>query len=405
MTSFVRKRTLTFDVLVLFILQKSNSSALVCLDLFFGGFLAPTKAAFTTARSFLCYKVFKRLNLLVCGIFYREAPIRKWKGLRVLSVDGSTLRLPDHASLAGRFSRHFFGAKANVGRWMCRISYLYDVFNGTVIDARMESFSTSEAHLCRLHLPFMGKGDIVVFDRYYASHELMASLTVKGVHFLFRMREGSWNCVRDFLRSGEMERTVVLGLPAKCRYLLAAYPHLREGVTVRLVRRKDRKGRLRVFATSLLDTERYTRRSLTALYKERWCIEEAYKLIKARLEVADFSGRTLWAVQQDFHAKTMLLSLSAVLSFRTGLPKKKRPPRKKKGTAPRVPMINRTYCLHRTKILLAQLYRGELPIAERLMEFLSTIAGKVEYSKKGQHFKRKEKKGMLSKYNMSYKVI
>jgi len=119
----------------------------------------PTKSSFTQSRACLCFKAFKRLNMLICKLFYQSSNSKKWKGFRVLSVDGSTLRLPNHPSLAKKFSRHSFGAKKSVERWMSRISFLYDVLNNVVIDAGMESFDTSEATLCDRHLGFLSKGD------------------------------------------------------------------------------------------------------------------------------------------------------------------------------------------------------------------------------------------------------
>jgi hypothetical protein len=152
---------------------------------------APTKSSFTQARALLCFKVFKRLNLLICNLFYQHIKGKKWKGFRVLSIDGSTLKLPEHPSLGNKFSRHAFGAKRTVNRWMSRISFLYDVLNNIVIDAQMESFDTSEATLCDQHLGFLRKGDLVIFDRYYASHFLFSILLHKQVQFLFRMRAHS----------------------------------------------------------------------------------------------------------------------------------------------------------------------------------------------------------------------
>jgi len=404
--SFVRKRILRFDVLVLFILQKTNQSYQVCLDEFLTGLSKiPTKGSLSTARSQLCYKVFKRLNLLINNIFYTKSSYHKWKGMRILAVDGSTLKLPNHNSLNNKFSKHYFGAKANVGHWMSRISYLYDVLNGTVIDAQMESFDTSEATLCKAHLPFIKKGDLVIFDRYYASYELMGILMGKGVEFLFRMRKKSWKCVDEFIASEEKEKIVTLQLPKKCTYLLRTYVHLTDTLTIRLVKKKNRKGDIQVFATSLLDTDKYPAKSITNLYKKRWGIEEAYKLIKSRLEVADFSGKTLQAVQQDFYAKTMLLSLSAVLSFKVNPKVKGLPSRKKKETRDRKMMLNRTYIIYRTKKLIEQLHHNIETLDNMLDVFITKIQSKIEYSRKGQSVPRKIKKGINTLHVMSYKVI
>lgn len=311
-----------------------------------------------------------------------------------MGIDGSTLQLPDHQSLKEKFSHHFFGPKADSGHWMSRISYLYDVFNGLVIDAQMESYTTSEASLCQSHLPMIKKGDLVLFDRYYASFLLMTELLGKEAHFVFRMKDNWWKCVDTFVKSGLKEQLVSLHLPAR---LKAQYPHLKEQMQVRLIRKTNRKGEIQVFCTSLTDCQTYSRTSIINLYKQRWGIEEAYKLIKARLEVADFSGKTAWAVQQDFYAKTMLLSLCNALCGDIE-PKPVRKPASK--SQDRVPIINRTYALNRLKKMIGQLLSNS-SIELLVTRFIKKVSAIHEYSRKGQYFDRNFKPNL--KYPMNYK--
>lgn len=47
------------------------------------------------------------------------------------------------------------------------------------------------------------------------------------------------------------------------------------------------------------------------LYHYRWNEEEAYKLLKSRVELEAFSGKTAKAVKQDFHAKVFLMTMCA----------------------------------------------------------------------------------------------
>jgi len=394
-------------VLIWFILQKTNQSAQVCLESFFNThhLAAPTKSAFTQSRANLCPKVFKRLNRIIFRIFYQYNKIKTWKGFRVLAVDGSTLQLPgNHKSLRQKFSRHFFGPKADAGHWMSRISYLYDVFNGIVIDAQMESYTTSEATLCKYHMPFVKKGDVVLFDRYYASYELIFTLLGKGAHFVFRMKDNWWKCVETFLESGLDEQVVCLQLPEKHHQLLKKYPHLKTSHKVRLIKKSDRKGDVQVFCTSLIDSNQYSRKSILNLYKQRWGIEEAYKLIKSRLEVADFSGMTCWAVQQDFYAKTLLISICNVLciDIKPKSPMRRRCKTEKKNP-PRKRIINRTYALFQLKEMIRKTTFALDQLKTWLQDFVKKVRSCVEYSRKNQSVPRKTKP--LCKYAMAYKQI
>ena len=46
----------------------------------------------------------------------------------------------------------------------------------------------------------------------------------------------------------------------------------------------------------------------------RWPVEEQYKVFKLRIEVENFSGISVLAVYQDFHAKVFTANLTAILA-------------------------------------------------------------------------------------------
>lgn len=403
--SFTRSRLLPFKAIVLFLIQKSNSSLTVCLTEFFSDrcHVFPSKSAFTQARSFLCYKVFKRLNLFVCRLFYTKSNYKKWKGFRILSVDGSTLRLPDHPSLKEKFSQHAFGAKKTKRRWMSRISFLYDVLNNVVIDTQMESFNTSEATLCDQHLGFMRKGDLVIFDRYYASHYLFSVLLHKQIHFLFRMRNHSWSCVKEFMSSDLNEQIVDLEVYKYSKVAKKIPANVKKSVRARLIKHISRSGKVSVYATSLLDKEKYGKKSITNLYKQRWGVEEAYKTLKARLDIVHFSGKTAHAVQQDFYANVFLISFTSILKadIKPTLKTKEVSENKEK----RIPVINNTYAVAQTKRLIRKVYFQIEEISDLIIQFIHLIKSKIEYSRKGQSSPRAVDKGRNRVFSQNYKTI
>jgi hypothetical protein len=61
----------------------------------------------------------------------------------------------------------------------------------------------------------------------------------------------------------------------------------------------------------LEDSSTYLHEDFEELYHYRWNEEEAYKLLKSRIELEDFSGKTAKAVKQDFYAKVFLMTLCA----------------------------------------------------------------------------------------------
>lgn len=341
--------------------------------------------------------------MLVCRLFYSKGKFKKWKGFRVLSVDGSTLQLPDHPSLQRKFSKHSFGAKKTVPKWMSRISFFYDVLNNVVIDAQMESFSTSEAALCDQHLGFFRKGDLVVFDRYYASHYLFSVMLRKQVHFLFRMRDHSWKCVKEFIAAGLHEQIVDLEVYKYSKVAKKIPANVDKSVRVRLIKHVSRSGEIQVFATSLLDKEQYSSKSILNLYKLRWGVEEAYKVLKARLDVVHFSGKTVHAVQQDFYARVFLISLTSILKadIKPVLKTKK----KSQNKDNRIPMINNTYSISQTKRLLRKAYFCLEKLQDWINHFLRQVQSAIEYSRKGQSNPRKPDKGTKKVSALNYKTV
>jgi hypothetical protein len=51
------------------------------------------------------------------------------------------------------------------------------------------------------------------------------------------------------------------------------------------------------------------------LYHTRWPVEEDYKALKSRIEVENWSGKSVLAVYQDFHAKVFTKNLTALLTY------------------------------------------------------------------------------------------
>ena len=64
----------------------------------------------------------------------------------------------------------------------------------------------------------------------------------------------------------------------------------------------------------MLDNKTVSYKSSKWLCHKKWGVEEAYKRLKSRLEVENFSGKSVLAVKQDFYAKMMTYSLEALLA-------------------------------------------------------------------------------------------
>ena len=254
-----------------------------------------TKGALSQARSQLKHTVFIELDAQTQSGFYKNGGAYSWDWHRVLAVDGSTIKLPTHKTIKEDFGVHSFGPKADSKQSMARISLMYDPLNCITVDAQICPYTTSEAAMCYDHLAKVKKRDLLIFDRYYASKDLMYSLKNKGADFLFRMKDNWWKIVKE-LQAERLDDKIVI--------LTTGHGIIK----VRLIKFGDR-----IFCTSIL-RKKIKPKDFNDLYCNRWGVEEAYKTLKNWSELENFSGKTSLAVKQDFYSKIFLMNLSAAFS-------------------------------------------------------------------------------------------
>mgnify|MGYP004702984847 FL=1 len=320
---FTRERKLTLKNLIVLIMS-SCSSIQRDLDRFFKSMnnadfniREVTKSAFSQARQKLNPWAFKRLNEVTVNGFYENNEVYTWYGMRLMAVDGTRLVLPNHKTIKEEFGVHSFGPKADSERSLALCSVFYDVLNLIAVDSQMAPYSSSERDLFYKHLEFAREEeDLILLDRGYPSIALFFLLMAKKLNFCVRMKENWWLEVDKFRKSGLKEQIITLKLPKKDRKLLKEFPewHDKE-IKCRLILIELENNEVEILCTSLTDMEKYEHQDFKELYHLRWNEEEAYKLLKNRVEVENFSGKTAIAVKQDFYAKMFLLTLCSVYAF------------------------------------------------------------------------------------------
>jgi len=361
-----------------------------------------TKGALSRARQKLNPWAFQRLNEVVVDTFYRKVEYYGWGGHRLLSADGSTLVLPNHPTVKAEFGEYPVGPKSDgQKRSMARCSMLYDVFNQITLDAQLAPYSDSEQAMLLKHIEKTRAGDLLLLDRNYPSFALFFLLKARGVEFCVRMKEDWWLPVREFAKSDKLECEVVFSLPKKDRKILADYPHFTDTtIKCRLVKVILDDGTQEILCTSLLDIVKYPYEEFDALYHYRWNEEEAYKLLKCRAEVENFSGKTAISVKQDFYSKVFMMSLCAAYAF--PIEEKVRQEYKADDNRKRDQKINRTNALAATQdILIGVFLKHQF---KRALEAFDTL---VEKTREIIRPDRKVVRSIKPKrpYSMTYKRL
>lgn len=302
-----RKRKLPIKTILLLIL-KFKSSLQRDLDRFYKeatksdfNIREATKGAFTQARAKLKPEAFKHLNDIAVNTFYEEAEYYVWHNMRLLAVDGTRLVLPNHPTVVEEFGVHQFGPKADSPRSLAMGSLLYDPLNLLTIDSQISPYASSERDLLMKHLEKVNAGDMLLLDRGYPSFWLLFLLKARGIEFCVRLKEDWWLKVKDFTDSTDKERIVTFALPKKDRSKLKDFPHMfNTEIACRLIKVELENGDKEILCTSLTDNKTYLYSDFEQLYHYRWNEEEAYKLLKSRIELEDFSGKNSQGCKTGF---------------------------------------------------------------------------------------------------------
>lgn len=276
-----------------------------------------TKGAFSKARAKLDPWAFIRLKDIVTTIFYQGTNYKKWHNqFRLVGADGSKVGLPNHPSVKKEFGVQGFGPNADKEQSLAVCSVLYDCLNLMPLDAHIAHSQTGERELLLRHLEHVKETDLLLLDRGYPCLWLLFLLTAKKINFCMRIKKDWWLKIENFYKSEQNDSLVTFELPKKDYAKLDAFPELRDkAITCRLAKVKLDTGEDEILCTSLIDQQEYKQEEFKDLYHCRWAQEEGYKLLKARIEIERFSGKTALAVKQDFHAKILLMALTSAFSF------------------------------------------------------------------------------------------
>lgn len=317
-SSFSRRRKLGFVNVALTLLRRSVRSLQIVLNEFSRkGEIAPvTASAFSQARKKLKHTAFIEL-LRDCLIepFYRDGDYEKFKGRRILAIDGSALRLPNTEEI-----RKAYGRVVDRNRYRTsshtesKCSVLYDVLNRIPLDGVMKRGRSNDAKVAASHIPYLEAGDVAVCDRGYASFWFFARISKRKADFVVRCpRRRFKNGAGLFADTGDCNSKVVtLSRPS-------SQPpdglELPQELTVRFVKVILPTGEVEVLITSLLEDSQFSVDDLSEIYRLRWGIETFYYTLKSRLCLEHFTGKTVETVKQDFYSTLYLSALESVLTL------------------------------------------------------------------------------------------
>jgi hypothetical protein len=402
-TDFSRDRKIPFHILILFLLNFFRGSYQDELDRFFKTLHKSdvakrfvTKAALCKARLKLRFQAFAELNHRLNNFFDTHFNPKTWLGFRLLAIEGSTVRLPHTPDI----EKHFGVWRCAKGKPspMARLSQLFDCLNKITVDARIRPKHVGERDIAADHCLQLMPNDLVLLDRGYPAWWLFALIKSMNADFCARIST-RWKVVQTFIASGKKEAIVYLPMPVTSAKSVAKLSLTSAPLKLRLIR-IDLEDKSWVLITSLLNSEKYSHDVFSELYHLRWPVEEDYKVVKCRMEIENFSGKTALSVYQDFHAKVLLKNLTAILALPVN-EKLKEPTNPRKYDY----QVNFTQALSRCNETLVALFNCSKSRIRILIEDLFNLFQRtVEPVRPGRKNPRKHRI-KLRKYYSAYKSL
>jgi IS4 transposase len=377
---FTRRRQFCFVKAAVFLLQKTVRSVQLHLNEFFDRLdqrLEPVSAsAWSQARLKLSHTAFIELNQkAILEAVYApggDFGVQRWRGHRLVGIDSSLIHLPNTEEAGQEFGWVFCqNQKGQCGRYVQgRLSVLTDLCNRLALETYLVGWETGERVLAAKHVSVLRPEDIAILDRGFASYELFAQFVARQRHFVCRCGRSTFGVVNRLFEQNREGRSVEVELvPPNGTVGAVRAAGLPERIRVRFVTLRLSTGELEVLATSLLDSQAYGTAALGELYGFRWGIETYYGLLKGRLDLENFTGRSLEAVRQDVYATIFLSNLESVL---TGSKQRQMAARSQESECSR--QVNRAVSFHAIKYHLIELLLSQEP-PRRVLDKLERLFG------------------------------
>ena len=255
------------------------------------------------ARTRLGWEPLRQLHDAVVKPIAVAATKGAWyRGLRLVSVDGSTMEIADETANEAAFGRP--GASRGMSAFP-QLRFVALVENGThvLFGTQLGAYASGEITLAKAVLNALGKGMLCLADRNFFGFALWVQARSTGAELLWRIKTNARLPREQPLADGS--------------YLSRIYPsqsdrrHQSNAVTVRVIEYRlhgvAEAEPIYRLVTSLLDPAPAPAAELAALYHQRWEIETALAELKTHLRGAKIvlRSKTPDLVRQEFYGLMM----------------------------------------------------------------------------------------------------
>jgi hypothetical protein len=259
--------------------------------------------------------------------------IKKYRGFRLLAVDGSDLHIPTNPNDA---ETYYNSNPKGGGHNLLKINAMYDLLNRFYVDAivqpgRCQNESKALADIVKRSA--MGNKVILIADRNYESYNNFATLEEKGWKYLIRVKDLDSNGILSRLNlpiSGEFDMTVrriltrkqtkeVKEQPDLYRFIPRHYTFDFLGqnneyeISFRIVRFKIAEDSYQTIITNL-DQADFSPENLKKLYHMRWGIETSFRELKYTVGLINFHSKKREHIVQEVFARIIMYNFAEMIT-------------------------------------------------------------------------------------------
>lgn len=239
-----------------------------------------------------------------------EERFSRWRRMRLLALDSTTVSMPREQALFAHFGAH--KARTTTVRYpLATFCSLLAVGTSLIVDHRFGRFDPGEVATATPLLVNLGPGDLLLADRSFAGSPTFARLSATGADFLMRKNArlivGRLPVLRRLGRD-DFVTEITMSQPAR-----KLDPSLPEKVRLRIFSAKwTTPAGEKIdewYVTSLLDPKRFKKRTLARLYHERWRIETSYEEFKLLFHADVLRSKTPDNVLKEMAAHVLAYQL------------------------------------------------------------------------------------------------
>lgn len=197
-----------------------------------------------------------------------------------------------------------------------RVSGIYDVKNGFMVNAIIKDCETSEKTLCYENIEKAKeiidlKKGIIIFDRGYPSMELILYLEENGIKYICRLKHEAYKKEKKEMKTND--EWVEIELDKDKRRSIRREELLERAKEMKSVKARISKAILNTgeieYLLSNVGKEIIAEEEMKEAYFKRWRIEIGYDILKNKLHIENFTGRTKVTIEQDFYAQIYTYNL------------------------------------------------------------------------------------------------